>query len=99
MSIQWFPGHMNKARKQIKEILPQIHLIIEVLDARIPFSSENPMIAQLRGEKPCIKVMTKSDLADPAITEQWLQYFEREQGIKAIALTTKNPEKIRELID
>ncbi|MFA7553211.1 MAG: ribosome biogenesis GTPase YlqF [Spongiibacteraceae bacterium] len=99
MSIQWFPGHMNKARKQIKEILPQIHLIIEVLDARIPFSSENPMIAQLRGEKPCIKVMTKSDLADPAITEQWLQYFEREQGIKAIALTTKNPEKIRDLID
>jgi|TARA_B110000908_G_scaffold172467_1_gene240107 ribosome biogenesis GTPase A len=98
MSIQWFPGHMNKARKQIKELLPQIHLIIEVLDARIPFSSENPMIAELRGDKPCIKVLTKSDLADPKITERWLQYLDKQKGIKAIAVTTKQPDIIRQLI-
>ena len=98
MSIQWFPGHMNKARKQIKELLPQIHLIIEVLDARIPFSSENPMIAELRGDKPCIKVLTKSDLADPKITERWLQYLDKQKGIKAIAVTTKQPDIIRQLV-
>jgi len=98
MSIQWFPGHMNKARKQIKELLPHIHLIIEVLDARLPFSSENPMIAQLRGDKPCIKVLTKSDLADPEITKRWLHYLEQQNGIKAMAVTTKQPDAIRELI-
>jgi ribosome biogenesis GTPase A len=90
---------MNKARKQVAELLPQIHLIIEVLDARIPFSSENPMIGKLRGDKPCIKVLTKSDLADPALTEQWLSYFEKKNGVKAIALTTKQPEKIQRLTD
>ena len=99
MSIQWFPGHMNKARKQVAELLPQIHLIIEVLDARIPFSSENPMIGKLRGDKPCIKVLTKSDLADPVLTEQWLSYFEKKKGIKALALSTKQPEKMQRLTD
>jgi ribosome biogenesis GTPase A len=99
MSIQWFPGHMNKARKQIKEILPQIHLIIEVLDARIPFSSSNPMIAELRGEKPCIKVLTKSDLADPQLTQEWLDYLNKKDAIKALALTTKQPEKVKQLVD
>ena len=61
MSIQWYPGHMHKAQKQIKEVLPQVDLLIEVLDARIPFSSENPHIAQLRGDKPCIKVLSKTE--------------------------------------
>lgn len=97
MSIQWFPGHMNKARKQVKEILPQIHLIIEVLDARIPFSSENPMIAELRGDKPCIKVLTKSDIADPEITALWLQQLNAQQATKAYAVTTKKPETIKQL--
>ncbi len=99
MSIQWFPGHMNKARKQVEEILPQIHLIIEVLDARIPFSSENPMIAKLRGDKPCIKVLTKSDLADPVMTERWIDYLDKKKGVKALALTTQQPEKTQRLID
>ena len=99
MSIQWFPGHMNKARKQIEEILPQIHLVIEVLDARIPFSSENPMIGKLRGDKPCIKVLTKSDLADPVMTEQWIEYLDKKQGVKALALTTRQPEKTQTIID
>lgn len=99
MSIQWFPGHMNKARKQIKEILPQIHLIVEVLDARIPYSSENPMIAELRQQKPCIKVLTKSDLADPQLTAEWIDYFDQQQGVKALSLTTKSPERVKTIIE
>ena len=61
-SIQWFPGHMNKARNEIKEIMPQMDVVIEVIDARIPYSSENPMVAALRGEKPVIKILNKADL-------------------------------------
>ena len=99
MSINWFPGHMHKATKEIKEILPKVDLIIEVLDARIPYSSENPVIATLRGDKPCIKLLSKSDLADPELTRQWLEYFEKEQGVKAMAVTTEQPERIRALTD
>ncbi len=99
MSIQWFPGHMHKARKQIKEVISQVDLIIEVLDSRIPYSSENPMIAQLRGDKPFIKVLTKSDLSDETITTQWLQYFEKQNGVKALALSSNHPEKTQKIID
>ncbi|MCG7536052.1 ribosome biogenesis GTPase YlqF [Pseudoalteromonas sp. OOF1S-7] len=83
--IQWFPGHMNKARNEIKEIMPQMDVIIEVLDARIPYSSENPMVAQLRGDKPVIKILNKADLADPELTQAWMAYFEREDGVKTLA--------------
>jgi ribosome biogenesis GTPase A len=99
MLIQWYPGHMHKASKEIKEILPHIDLIIEVLDARIPFSSQNPMVAKLRGDKPCIKILSKSDLADPEITQQWQTYLEQEQGVKTLAVTIDHPEKIRQLSD
>ena len=97
MSIQWYPGHMNKARKQIIELLPQVDLVIEVTDARIPYSSENPLLASIRGDKPCIKVLTKSDLADPVITRQWVSYFDDKKGLKGIALTTDQPTQMREL--
>ena len=99
MSIQWFPGHMHKARKQVEEILPQIHLVIEVLDARIPYSSANPMIAELRGSKPCIKVMTKSDLADPAITTIWQQHYEQQERVKTLALSLEQSDKTRLLTE
>ena len=99
MLIQWYPGHMHKASKEVKEILPQVDLIIEVLDARIPFSSQNPMIARLRGDKPYIKVLSKNDLADPDMTRIWQTYFEQEQGVKTLAVTIKTPEKIRQLSD
>ncbi len=91
MAINWFPGHMHKAQKEIKEILYLIDVVIEVCDARLPFSSENPMITQIRGDKPLIKILNKSDLADPDITHQWLDYLEAQQNVKAIALTTENP--------
>ncbi|MDD1625491.1 MAG: ribosome biogenesis GTPase YlqF [Methylococcaceae bacterium] len=99
MLIQWYPGHMHKASKEIKETLPQVDLIIEILDARIPFSSQNPMLATLRGDKPCIKILSKSDLADPVITQQWQTYLEQEQHVKTLAVTIEHPEKIRQLTD
>jgi ribosome biogenesis GTPase A len=90
---------MHKASKEIKEILPQVDLIIEILDARIPFSSQNPMINAMRGAKPCIKILNKSDLADADITRQWQTYLEQEQQVKTLALTIEQPEKIRQLPD
>jgi len=91
MAINWFPGHMNKAQNEIKEILPQIDVVIEVCDARLPFSSENPMITEIRGDKPLIKILNKSDLADPKFTAIWLDYLESQHNVRAIALTTENP--------
>lgn len=99
MAINWFPGHMHKAQKEIKEILPQIDVVIEVCDARLPFSSENPMITEIRGDKPLIKILNKSDLADPAITKLWLDYLESQQNVKAIALTTDNPSVAKTIPD
>lgn len=87
MAINWFPGHMHKARKEIKKVMPQMDLIIEVLDARIPFSSENPLVPSLRGDTPVIKVLNKRDLADPEVTDQWVSWLERERGVRALTLT------------
>ncbi|MGC8121351.1 ribosome biogenesis GTPase YlqF [Marinobacter sp. VGCF2001] len=87
MAINWFPGHMHKARKEIKKVMPQMDLIIEVVDARIPFSSENPLVPALRGDTPLIKVLNKRDLADPDITEHWQTWLEQERGVRAVTLT------------
>lgn len=97
MQIQWFPGHMHKARVQIKETLPKVDLVIEVLDARIPYSSENPMLAELRGDKPCLKILNKADLADPELVKVWLRCFEKQKGIKARPTTTEDRGSIRQL--
>lgn len=99
MAIHWYPGHMHKASKEIKEALPKVDLFIEVLDARIPFSSENPVLTQLRGAKPVIKILNKSDLADPLITQQWQDYLEQEQGVRTLALSSAEPERIRQILD
>ena len=97
MAIQWFPGHMHKARKEIKKIIPKVDLILEVLDARIPFSSENPLVAELREDKPCIKLLNKSDLADPQVTKKWLSYLEREKNVKAHAVTCEQITGIKKI--
>jgi ribosome biogenesis GTPase A len=99
MAINWYPGHMHKASKEMRKIMPQVDLMIEVLDARIPFSSENPMLAEIRGDKPCIKVLTKSDLADADATAHWQNYLEREKNVKTIALTSQEPERMKCLLD
>lgn len=99
MAINWFPGHMHKARKEIAEIMPQVDVIIEILDARIPFSSENPLVPQLRGETPVLKVLNKSDMADPEQTAKWLEYLEQERGIKAVSINQYEPKGIKELLN
>ncbi|WP_105253886.1 ribosome biogenesis GTPase YlqF [Pseudoalteromonas sp. T1lg75] len=97
--IQWFPGHMNKARNEIKEIMPQMDVIIEVLDARIPYSSENPMVGALRGDKPVIKILNKADLADPQMTTQWLNYLEQESGVKALPLEHDKAAQVGKIVE
>jgi ribosome biogenesis GTPase A len=99
MAIQWYPGHMHKAQKQMKEVMPTVDLIIEVLDARIPYSSENPLVSTLRGDTPCIKVLNKSDLADPELTAAWVVALEEEQGVKALPLSTLQPGQTKQLLD
>lgn len=86
MKIEWYPGHMAKAKRQIAEVMPKIDVVIEVLDARLPVSSANPMLEKLRGQKPCIKVLNKSDLADPAVTEAWVRHFDQMAGVKALPI-------------
>ncbi|TWU14980.1 Ribosome biogenesis GTPase A [Novipirellula galeiformis] len=97
MSIQWFPGHMHKARLEMQAGLPKVDVVIEVLDARIPYSSENPMLAELRGDKPCLKVLAKSDLADDAMTATWQAYFEQTVGVRAQAVTSEDVPTIMKL--
>ena len=98
MTIHWYPGHMHKAQKDMIELLPQVDLLIEILDARIPSSSENPAIARLRGETPCIKVLSKSDLADPAVTALWQARFEQQRNVKTFPTRSDQPAGIKALI-
>lgn len=99
MQIQWYPGHMHKAGKEIKEALPGIDLLIEILDARLPFSSANPLLSELRGDKPCLKILNKADLADPKRTQIWQDYMEQEEGVKTLATTALNTESTLKVID
>jgi ribosome biogenesis GTPase A len=88
---------MTKARRVIAEAMPKQDVVIEVLDARMPRASENPVVAELRGPKPCVKVLSKSDLADPEVTRQWLAHFEGER-VRAIAVTTERPAELRKRV-
>ncbi|ROH85535.1 ribosome biogenesis GTPase YlqF [Pseudomethylobacillus aquaticus] len=93
MAIQWYPGHMTSARKKAAETMEFIDVVIEVLDARLPEASHNPMIEQLRlfRQRPNLKILNKADLADPAATQAWLNHFNRQPGVKAVALSCKKP--------
>ena len=71
--IQWFPGHMAKTRRMMQECLPQVDLVLELLDARIPYSSRNPDIGRLLAGKPKVCVLTKSTLADPNMNQAWIR--------------------------
>ena len=95
--IQWYPGHMHKAIKEISETLSDVDVFIELLDARIPFSSQNPMLNELRGAKPSIKLLTKSDLADPVITKEWVQKLSANNDNLIQVVTTKHPHQIKQL--
>ncbi|MEO7729330.1 MAG: ribosome biogenesis GTPase YlqF [Kofleriaceae bacterium] len=98
MTLQWYPGHMTKARRELAEIMPSQDLVIEVLDARLPAACCNPVITELRRATPCIKVLTKSDLADPAATRAWIDYFQRDDKIRAFASTPERPNDTRKKI-
>lgn len=86
MSIQWFPGHMFKAKKELADKLSDIDVVIEMVDARLPMSSSNPMLAALIQHKPSLKILNKQDLADAAQTRAWLEWFAGQRNTRAIAL-------------
>lgn len=86
MAIQWFPGHMHATKKAILERAKELDVVVELLDARLPGSSANPLLAQLTAGKPTLKVLNKRDLADPQRTELWLDHYNAQPGTRAIAL-------------
>lgn len=107
--IQWYPGHMVKARRLIAESIGKQDVIIEVLDGRAPRSSENPVLTELRRHKPVLKVLSKSDLADPKVTAEWVRFFEEEVHVspgdglppgkvRATAITTTKPGEIKQKV-
>ncbi len=99
MAIQWYPGHMTSARKKAAETMAAIDVVIEVVDARLPEASTNPMVHELRKhrQRPCLKVLNKADLADPRATGEWVAYYNRQNGVKAVALSCKNQGEVARL--
>ncbi len=93
--LGWFPGHMNKAQRQIQQALPKIDVVVEVLDARLPYSSANPMLAQLTRHKPVLKLLSRADLADPIATQQWCDHFNAQPNMRALAITTTNARELK----
>ncbi len=98
MPIQWFPGHMHSTKKAIAERLPEIDVVIELLDARLPGSSANPLLAELTRGKPALKILNKQDLADPDLTAQWLAHHQGQPGTNAIGLDASIAAPARQLI-
>jgi ribosome biogenesis GTPase A len=99
MSIQWFPGHMNAARKKAEESMEKVDMVIEVLDGRIPQASSNPMIERLRTfrQRPALKILNKADLADPAATKEWIAHYNRQKDVHAVALSCKKPADVAKI--
>lgn len=98
MAIQWFPGHMHLTKKAIAERIRQTDVVIELLDARLPGSSANPMLADLTAGKPALKVLNKQDLADPERTAQWLAHYNAQPATRAIALDASATAPARVLV-
>jgi len=93
MPIQWFPGHMSSARRKAAETMAQIDVVVEVVDARLPEASRNPLIESLRRERqrPCLVLLNKADLADPDVTRAWLAVLNARAGVRAMAMSAKRP--------
>ncbi|MFF2176977.1 ribosome biogenesis GTPase YlqF [Lysinibacillus sp. NPDC058147] len=87
MTIQWFPGHMAKARREVTEKLKLVDIIFELIDARLPLSSRNPMIDEVINQKPRLLILNKSDMADEQETRKWVEYF-AQRGHKAVAINS-----------
>ena len=97
MTIQWFPGHMAKARREVEEKLKLVDLVIELIDARAPISSENPMLREVIGDKKKLIVLMKSDLADAKMTQQFINYY-KSNGHDAISINVNNRNDIQSLL-
>lgn len=97
MTIQWFPGHMAKARRQVTEKLKLVDIIFELVDARIPHSSRNPMIDEIIQHKPRLVLLNKADMADKEVTKEWIHFFDR-QGIKALAINSQAGTGMKEIV-
>lgn len=95
LAIQWFPGHMTKAQRMIDENMKLVDAVAELLDARIPYSSRNPDIDRLAGDKPRLVILNRIDLADPAITAKWREYFKK-QGLAVIETDARNGKGVKE---
>lgn len=96
-SIQWFPGHMAKTRRVMKESLGLVDIVVELRDARIPKSSRNPEIEKIIGDKPRLVVFNKADIADPAVTKQWQEYY-KSHGVRTLALDCRSGRGLKELV-
>lgn len=95
--IQWFPGHMTKTKRQIKESIKLIDAVAEIVDARVPMSSRNPDLSEMSNNKPRLILLNKCDMADPIATKKWLEYFEK-KGIKAIAVDCKSGTGLKQFV-
>lgn len=95
-TIQWFPGHMSKARRQVQENLKYVDFVIELVDARLPISSRNPMLDKIIGNKPRLIALNKADLADRNAVKSWVEFFEK-QGIIALAINSKEAHTAKRL--
>ena len=89
MNIQWFPGHMTKAQRMIEENIKMVDAVCEIVDARIPFSSRNPDIDRLSGDKPRLMILNRVDLADPKVTQRWKKYYQ-DQGFSVLETDAKS---------
>ena len=96
-SIQWFPGHMARTRRKIRECLPQVDAVVEIVDARIPIASRNPEMDAMVGRKPRLVILNKADLADEEATRRWIAYF-RQKGTPALAVDCKSGRGFREFL-
>lgn len=97
-TIQWFPGHMSKARRQVQENIKHVDFVTILVDARLPLSSQNPMFTKIVGDKPKLLILNKSDLADSNRTKEWRTYFEK-QGIKTLAINSKEQSTVKLVTD
>lgn len=97
-TIQWFPGHMSKARRQVQESIKFVDFVTVLVDARLPLSSQNPMLTKIVGDKPKLLILNKADLADPVRLKEWQTYFEG-QGIPTLALNSKEQSAVKKVTD
>lgn len=97
-TIQWFPGHMSKARRQVQENLKHVDFVTILVDARLPLSSQNPMLTKIVGDKPKLLILNKADLADSNRTKEWRDYF-KSQGIKTLAINSKEQSTVKLVTD